>query len=160
MRKQRGFTLIELVVVIVILGILAVTAAPRFLNLQSDARISALKGVKGSMASAASIYYAKAIIEGEEDNPNFTVDNVPLAYGYPYDTDVGIVDAVQGLRDTTQWEISLAGQNLNQGVAVRFAGTPDTNGTQCSVIYALDRDANGPINEGAPPTITVIENGC
>lgn len=47
MTNQRGFTLIELVVVIVILGILAVTAAPRFLNLQSDARISALQGMKG-----------------------------------------------------------------------------------------------------------------
>ncbi|MBM7073074.1 prepilin-type N-terminal cleavage/methylation domain-containing protein [Shewanella sp. 202IG2-18] len=42
MQKQQGFTLIELVVVIIILGILAVTAAPKFINLQSDARKSAL----------------------------------------------------------------------------------------------------------------------
>ncbi|MGL4893853.1 MAG: type II secretion system protein, partial [Shewanella sp.] len=45
MKKQQGFTLIELVVVIIILGILAVTAAPKFINLQGDARVSALNGL-------------------------------------------------------------------------------------------------------------------
>ena len=46
MKRQQGFTLIELVVVIIILGILAVTAAPKFINLQSDARASAIQGLK------------------------------------------------------------------------------------------------------------------
>ena len=50
MKKQAGFTLIELVIVIIILGILAVTAAPKFLNLQDDARKSAAAdGVKASL---------------------------------------------------------------------------------------------------------------
>lgn len=49
MKRQGGFTLIELVVVIVILGILSVTAAPRFLNLQDDARDSAAQGLRGAM---------------------------------------------------------------------------------------------------------------
>ena len=48
MKRQSAFTLIELVVVIVILGILALTAAPKFMELQSDARISALKGLEGA----------------------------------------------------------------------------------------------------------------
>ncbi|MBY8273482.1 type II secretion system GspH family protein [Vibrio fluvialis] len=60
MKRQGGFTLIELVVVIVILGILAVTAAPRFLNLQDDARKAALQGLKGAMDGAAGIVYGKA----------------------------------------------------------------------------------------------------
>lgn len=47
MKQPQGFTLIELVVVIVILGILAVTAAPQFLNLQGDARRASLQGLKG-----------------------------------------------------------------------------------------------------------------
>ncbi|WP_025631442.1 type II secretion system protein, partial [Vibrio parahaemolyticus] len=64
MKRQGGFTLIELVVVIVILGILAVTAAPRFLNLQDDARASSLRGLKGAMDGAAGITYGKAAIEG------------------------------------------------------------------------------------------------
>ena len=45
---QQGFTLIELIIVIVLLGILAVTAAPKFLNLQDDARDSVLEGIAGS----------------------------------------------------------------------------------------------------------------
>ena len=50
MKKQGGFTLIELVVVIVILGILAVTAAPRFLNLQDDAKErQTLEGLAGAI---------------------------------------------------------------------------------------------------------------
>ncbi|GEA51651.1 hypothetical protein VIN01S_24550 [Vibrio inusitatus NBRC 102082] len=69
MAKQRGFTLIELVVVIVIVGILAVTAAPRFLNLQRDARISTIMSVKAAMHEAAGLAYTKAAIEGVEGPP-------------------------------------------------------------------------------------------
>ena len=58
MKKQAGFTLIELVIVIIILGILAVTAAPKFLNLQDDARKAAADGVKASLQSAAQMIYS------------------------------------------------------------------------------------------------------
>ncbi|QHS15114.1 prepilin-type N-terminal cleavage/methylation domain-containing protein [Shewanella sp. Arc9-LZ] len=66
MQKQQGFTLIELVVVIIILGILAVTAAPKFINLQGDARVSALSGMKAAIQSANTLVYSKAALAGQE----------------------------------------------------------------------------------------------
>ncbi len=80
MQKSKGFTLVELVIVIVILGILAITAAPKFLNLSSDAKISTVNGVKGALQSANAIIYSKAVLAGEHKKASgsVTVDGVLL----------------------------------------------------------------------------------
>ncbi len=97
MKRSAGFTLIELVIVIVILGILAVTAAPKFLNLQSDAKEGVLKGVEASMKSASSLVYSKSIIAGVESKVSGAVkvngNDVDVVYGYPRaDEVVGLLD--------------------------------------------------------------------
>lgn len=105
MKKQNGFTLIELVVVIVILGILAVTAAPKFLNLQDDAKVSAVKGLAGAMKGAAGITYGKAAVAGEEAKEDGTInvngEDIELAYGYPLATSASLGAVVDGLN--TDW---------------------------------------------------------
>ncbi|MBE8168767.1 MAG: type II secretion system protein [Shewanella sp.] len=90
--NQSGFTLIELVVVIIILGILAVTAGPKFMSFQSEARIANLQALKGTISSANSLVYSRALMDGREGrgateiaSPQVLVLDKPvkLNFGYP-----------------------------------------------------------------------------
>ena len=99
MKRNTGFTLIELVIVIIVLGILAATAVPKFINLQDDAKEAAMKGVESALHSAANIVYSKSAIDGVESNASDSIStssgDVNVIWGYPAATSAGIASAVE-----------------------------------------------------------------
>lgn len=96
MKSNKGFTLIELVIVIIVLGILAAIAIPKFINLQNDANTAILNGTKGAMLNAIDLSYSKLAVDGLENNKalDSTKDkklamwctDCQFQYGYPNET--------------------------------------------------------------------------
>ena len=150
MQKQQGFTLIELVVVIIILGILAVTAAPKFINLQGDARLSALQGLKGSIQGANTLVYSKAALAGLEKSADGTVTisgdaSATTPTNVDVKTDYGYLDATEA-NFSTALEISV------QSITAPAAGSSATSTGDWGIVVA-----SGVVSfwqNGAPSTCT------
>lgn len=97
MFRQKGFTLIELVVVIVILGLLAATALPRFVDLTGNARAASAQGVAGGLRSAVALARAQYLVAGSSAATTVTMDgqSVTVTAGSGIPTAAGIRTAMQ-----------------------------------------------------------------
>ncbi|NBV19440.1 type II secretion system protein [Janthinobacterium sp.] len=142
---QGGFTLIELVVVIVILGILAATAIPRFTDLSADARVAKMQAAAGAVRAGSAMYHAQWLVSGSPaDGTTVAMEGkgVRGVAGYPAGTDDGIVVAAGGLSDYIF---------VSNGGVVTI--TPDTSHTACVLTYTQAVAAVAPATAATPPDI-------
>jgi len=159
--NQQGFTLIELVVVIVILGILAVTAAPKFIDLQSDAKGATLQGVKAALETANAGVHAKSLIKGnnkveKDDDPTILLNGltVEIGSGWPLATTNNATDMLDISPDDFD---TVEGDDDNLVISPKLDDqleAAEAITAACYVQYVESTDSN------TKPAITAVVTGC
>ncbi|KJF99562.1 prepilin-type N-terminal cleavage/methylation domain-containing protein [Photobacterium leiognathi] len=166
MRNKAGFTLIEVVIVIVILGILAVTAAPKFLNISSDTYRAKLHELKGSMTEISRIIYGKAVMQGDENDITGSkkIEGIAIWNGYPKGNYAGIGKTIVDLKENwaANQDTSISNQPGYRTYVMTFMkkvpkdesdSVEKIKATNCYLSYKEN-------NTGDEPIVTIIDSGC
>ena len=150
--KHSGFTLIELVIVIVILGILAAAALPRFSDLSTDARFAALNGLAGGIRSAALLAHSTQLAKNLSPAQTITMEGVAIAMSAGYPVAAGLSGISRALADFSGFTVvPFAVGTSAEAVDFRL-----NNRVDCSVRYTA---SNASQTGGAGFTVVLTSTG-
>ncbi|WP_019341543.1 type II secretion system protein [Stutzerimonas stutzeri] len=158
-KQQSGFTLIELIMVIVILGILAAFALPRFADFSGDARAASIRGLEGTLKSAAAIAHAAQLAKASTLGADVTMEGVAIKMvnGYPQALADGIGAAAN--INSEDYTATTEGDSAG-GAAIIYQLKAKPSGT-CQVTYTAAKaasDNTGPVT--AAPKIVANVTSC